>query len=135
MSGSKSARIKRFLKRGFAKGREVVSGRGTVTAFAEEVTVSFEDASGASLGTQVIDGGQTVLAAARKAGIDLDYFCGGQCSCGTCKVVVQSGADALSAPAGNEQMVLGQSGLSSGSRLACQARVAGDVRVQIPRWF
>jgi len=101
----------------------------------DEVTVTFEDAGGGELATLVIDGRRTILAAAKAANLDLDHFCGGQCSCGTCKVLITEGADSLTRPAGNEQMVLGQSGISSGARLACQARLIGDVRVQIPRWF
>ena len=101
----------------------------------DEVMVTFEDAGGAELARLTVGGGQTVLFAARRAGLDLDHFCGGQCSCGTCKVVVLSDGDNLTRAAGNEQVVLGQSALTSGSRLACQARLMGDVRVQIPRWF
>ena len=36
---------------------------------------------------------------------------------------------------GPPQVVLGQAGMKAGARLACQARLIGDVRVQIPRWF
>ena len=32
---------------------------------------------------------------------------------------------------GNEQVVLGQSGMKAGARLACQARLISDVRVQV----
>ena len=135
MSGSRTGRLKRILKRGLAKGRSVVSGTAGPRDIPEQATVVFEDAGGQTLARLEVEGGQTVLWAAREAGLDLDHFCGGQCSCGTCKVVVRAGADALSKPAGNEQMVLGQSGMASGSRLACQARVIGDVCVQIPRWF
>ena len=132
---SKKGRLKRILKRGLARGKAVVSRGGSDQRPAEEVTVVFEGPNGEELGTVVSAGGRTVLAAARDAGIDLDHFCGGQCSCGTCKVVVRADAQALTRPLGNEQVVLGQAGMKAGARLACQARLIGDVRVQIPRWF
>lgn len=135
MAVSKKGRLKRILKRGIARGRAVVSRGGADPRPAEEVTVVFEGPGGEELATVVSAGGRTVLAAARDAGIDLDHFCGGQCSCGTCKVVIRADAQALTQPLGNEQVVLGQSGMKAGARLACQARLIGDVRVQIPRWF
>ena len=132
---SKKGRLKRILKRGIARGRAVVSRGGADPRPEEEVTVVFEGPGGEELATVVSAGGRTVLAAARDAGIDLDHFCGGQCSCGTCKVVIRADAQALTQPLGNEQVVLGQSGMKAGARLACQARLISDVRVQIPRWF
>jgi 2Fe-2S ferredoxin len=79
--------------------------------------------------------GVTVLAAARAAGVDLTHYCGGTCSCGTCRIEVVSGGDHLSAVQGREQMVLGAERHAAGDRLACQARVEGPVHVRIPDWF
>jgi ferredoxin len=80
-------------------------------------------------------GGDTLLRAASAAGIDLPHYCGGQCSCGTCRIKVIAGAKCLSAQVGMEQMVLGSAQVGKGDRLACQAKIQGPVRVEIPKWF
>jgi adenylate cyclase len=55
--------------------------------------------------------------------------CGGRGRCSTCRVRVEGGADALS-PAGDaERRVLARVGAAPGVRLACQARLDGDVAV------
>jgi ferredoxin len=82
-----------------------------------------------------VPAGTTVLLAARRAGVELNHYCGGHCSCGTCRVEVLEGAHNLSSPAGMEPAVLGSSRASAGDRLACQARVLGTVRVRVPPWF
>lgn len=79
--------------------------------------------------------GTTLLDAARTGDVDLRHYCGGNCSCGTCRVEVVSGARSLSRRQGMEEMVLGADAASRGDRLACQAQILGDVEVRIPRWF
>jgi ferredoxin len=81
-----------------------------------------------------VEGGQTLLQAAKKVGLDLDHYCGGNCTCGTCRVRILEGADQLSPMSPREKLVLGESAARAGERLACQARVLGPVRVQPPRW-
>lgn len=82
-----------------------------------------------------VQAGTTLLAAAAQLGMTLSSYCGGHCSCGTCRVAVVSGADNLSDMAGNEQMVLGSAARARGDRLACQSRVLGPVTVEVPDWF
>ena len=82
-----------------------------------------------------VPNGMTVLLAARRAGIELNHYCGGQCSCGTCRVEIIEGAHNLSSPQGMEPAVLGSSRAGAGDRLACQAQVLGTVRVKVPTWF
>jgi len=94
----------------------------------ESATVSFGEVTGE------VPGGISLLAAAAHLDVDLDHFCGGQASCGTCRVQIVRGADKLSSRRGPESMTLGQRA-DSGDRLACQARVLGDVVVQIPAFF
>lgn len=77
----------------------------------------------------------TVLHAARLLDVPLTHYCGGNCTCGTCRVSILSGAEHLSRPRGNEQMVIGEPRLRQGDRLACQARLRGPVVVKIPDWF
>jgi ferredoxin len=78
--------------------------------------------------------GSTLLGAAQTLGVDLNHYCGGICSCGTCWVHVVAGAEHLSPIDGRERMVLGHERSTAGARLACQARVEGPVTVKIPRW-
>ncbi len=79
--------------------------------------------------------GGTILEAVRLADLDLRSYCGGNCSCGTCRVVVEAGAEHLSRPEPMEQLVLGMEAQRRGDRLACQAQVNGPVVVVIPEWF
>lgn len=79
--------------------------------------------------------GATLLEAARLADVELRSYCGGNCSCGTCRVQVVSGAGNLSRPQPMEQLVLGMEAERRGDRLACQAQVNGAVTVKVPDWF
>jgi ferredoxin len=82
-----------------------------------------------------VEAGETLLSAALALNLDVNHYCGGHCSCGTCRVEVVSGSENLSKTLGNEEMVLGSSHHSAGDRLACQARAHGPVVVRIPEWF
>jgi ferredoxin len=98
-------------------------------------TVVFIGPDGAEVGSGVIGTPTTLLDVSKGVGVDLDHFCGGQCSCGTCRVTVVSGAENLSPMVGTEEMTLGASGIAKNQRLACQAFVHGSITVRIPRWF
>ncbi len=74
--------------------------------------------------------GQSILAAARQAGILLNATCGGEGSCGRCVVRITAGQ--VSEPSLGEEAELGPQRLNNGWRLACQAQVCGDVRIHIP---
>lgn len=79
--------------------------------------------------------GTTVLDAAKLLGVDLNHYCGGTCSCGTCRVEITEGHASLSRQEPREKMVLGAVHVERGDRLACQARVLGTVSVKVPAWF
>jgi ferredoxin len=79
--------------------------------------------------------GCTLLEAARFGNVDLRSYCGGNCSCGTCRVEVVSGGQHLSRRLPMEEFVLGEDGLRRGDRLACQSQVLGDVSIRVPAWF
>ena len=79
--------------------------------------------------------GTTILKAAINNGVDLDHFCGGTCSCSTCRIVVVSGAEMLSKMKPREALVLGEEKRRNGDRLSCQAQVTGSVTVRIPDYF
>jgi uncharacterized 2Fe-2S/4Fe-4S cluster protein (DUF4445 family) len=82
------------------------------------------------IGKRVIcEGGSTLLEAAQKAGVMLTSICGGEGSCGRCVVRVMDGE--VSPPTSSEKSVLGNDSTPD-LRLACQTRIAGDVRVHVP---
>ncbi len=86
--------------------------------------------------------GETVLGAARRLGVDIDSSCGGRAICGRCQVRVMEGAYAreglssstahLTPPTAAEEKYARLRGLEQGRRLACQARVVGDVVIDVP---
>ena len=79
--------------------------------------------------------GATVLEAAQQSDVELRSYCGGNCSCGTCRVEIVEGAEHLSKPLPMEQLVLGMDAQRRGDRLACQAQILGPVKVRVPEFF
>jgi uncharacterized 2Fe-2S/4Fe-4S cluster protein (DUF4445 family) len=75
--------------------------------------------------------GQTLLDAARQAGVELNALCGGEGWCHGCKVRVRDEA-ALSPVTRSERGALTREQLADGFRLACQAKPRGAVTVEIP---
>jgi uncharacterized 2Fe-2S/4Fe-4S cluster protein (DUF4445 family) len=87
--------------------------------------------------------GMSVLDAARALGVDLDSVCGGRGICGRCQVEVAEGHFARHGAASSrdhatpwnevEQRFADKRGPLGGSRrLGCQARIAGDLVVDVP---
>jgi 2Fe-2S ferredoxin len=75
----------------------------------------------------------SLLDAAKALGFRLNHDCGGNASCTTCRVEVQTGMDQLSEIEFDEQDLLDREALSEPwHRLGCQARVLGDVVVRVP---
>ncbi|RMH05098.1 MAG: (2Fe-2S)-binding protein [Nitrospirae bacterium] len=75
----------------------------------------------------------TLLEAAELLGFPLKHECGGNASCSTCRVEVIMGGDHLSEIDFDEQDLLDREALTEPyHRLGCQARVLGDVIVQVP---
>jgi ferredoxin len=76
--------------------------------------------------------GATLLKAAQAAGVDITWSCGGNAICMTCRCRPLPGqADRLSLPDKLEQELIAAVGLTESWRLACQARVLGNVEVEI----
>lgn len=71
--------------------------------------------------------GETLLACSLSAGLPLVHACGGQAKCSTCRVMVVEGEDSLSDPTAEERAMADRLRFPPGVRLACQARVRGDV--------
>jgi 2Fe-2S ferredoxin len=77
--------------------------------------------------------GETLLEVALRGGVAIPHSCGGFCACVSCHVMVKSGSEHLSPMEECEEEKLDRArGLTLTSRLACQARVLGDVTVEIP---
>jgi uncharacterized 2Fe-2S/4Fe-4S cluster protein (DUF4445 family) len=74
--------------------------------------------------------GDTLLDVAQRAGVEIVSVCGGAGLCDTCRVRVVEGR--LSPPSLVEEGEFSAAELAQGWRLACQAEVLGDVRVDIP---
>jgi len=86
-------------------------------------TITFEPS-----GTRVhVAPGVTIREAAAIAGVDLDAPCGGLGTCGRCAVHAEGTIEPATV---DERVLLGEAGLATGVRLACRARVAGDVTVR-----
>jgi 2Fe-2S ferredoxin len=79
--------------------------------------------------------GATVLEAAQQSDVEIRSYCGGNCSCGTCRIEIVAGAENLSRPMPMEQLVLGGEAHRRGDRLACQAQILGSVKVRVPEFW
>ena len=79
-------------------------------------------------GVQVeVPRGETLLNAARKAGVYISSICGGDGICGKCRVILTEG-DVESAAT----TLLSREDIRKNYVLACQSRVVGDVTASIP---
>jgi len=86
--------------------------------------------------------GTPVLTAARQLGVDLDSVCGGRGICSKCQISPGYGefpkhgvtvtADALTEWNAVEERYKSKRGMLDGRRLGCQARVQGDVVIDVP---
>jgi len=86
--------------------------------------------------------GTPVLQAARALGVDIDSVCGGRARCGRCQVEpvegtfakegIVSSANHLAGLTENEQLCRQGGQLEVGNRLSCQAKILGDIRIDVP---
>jgi len=86
--------------------------------------------------------GTTVLQAAQRLGVDLESICGGQGKCRKCQVLPQEGEfpkhgitsrlDHLSEFTETERHHQSRNRLKDGRRLGCNARLLGDLIVDVP---
>jgi 2Fe-2S ferredoxin len=77
--------------------------------------------------------GLSILETALAHDVDLEHACGGFCACTTCHVIVEEGKENLSEMQFDEEDRLDScEGVTLRSRLACQSRVQGDVKLRIP---
>ena len=74
--------------------------------------------------------GLTVMEAAQLSGVELVSVCGGEGTCGSCRVRAVEGQ--LSVETVEEESLLSAVERAEGWRLACQAQVCGALRLEIP---
>jgi len=80
----------------------------------------------------VDDLSQSVLQQVHSHFIDWMHACGGKGRCTTCKMIVVTGHENLSAPTEAEVKYKQQQELGKNERLACQTYLSGDIVVRIP---
>lgn len=73
--------------------------------------------------------GLRLLTALQNSGLRLSSACGGKGTCGQCKVQVRKGRRAATPV---ESSVLTRREISSGTRLACQLAIHGDLDIRVP---
>ena len=76
--------------------------------------------------------GESILDVALNNGVPMEHACGGFCACATCHVEVLTGIENVSPVEEDEKERLEQvHKLTPYSRLGCQAKVQGDVVIDI----
>ncbi len=96
-----------------------------LTTMRDSVQVTFEP-----VGIIIrVPAGITIYEAAQRAGVGIEAPCGGQGTCGKCRVLVTDGVAAD--PDAQEQELLTPEELAHGTRLACRAQVLEDVVVRV----
>ena len=73
--------------------------------------------------------GETVGELLLRQGIYIDQSCGGTGLCGKCRVILSG---TIPEPTSKEKKIFSEEELSSGFRLACQAKASGGMEVTIP---
>jgi uncharacterized 2Fe-2S/4Fe-4S cluster protein (DUF4445 family) len=73
---------------------------------------------------------QSLLECARQLSVDLVSICGGNGSCGRCKIQIITGVTSETTSA--EEEVIAPDELAAGHRLACQAYPLSDVKAHVP---
>jgi ferredoxin len=79
-----------------------------------------------------VDSGTSLFDAARRVGIAVDTACGGNGTCGLCRVRVVAAFDSLSPLGPVDKKLLGDVYAVARERLACQAKVNGDCTIDVP---
>lgn len=77
--------------------------------------------------TVEVKAGETIIKAARQAGVHINASCGGSGVCGKCRVLIEQGA-----VTGGKSEKLSEADFRAGWRQACTAQVEGVVTVRIP---
>ncbi|MBS7251995.1 MAG: DUF4445 domain-containing protein, partial [Candidatus Freyarchaeota archaeon] len=76
--------------------------------------------------------GETVLEAAKHVGADLTSICGGERTCGKCRVIVERERENAGSIMDVERKFLSSEEIAAGYRLACCTQVRGNLTVRVP---
>jgi uncharacterized 2Fe-2S/4Fe-4S cluster protein (DUF4445 family) len=76
-----------------------------------------------------VEAGKTVAEAVRLAGLAVESTCGGRATCGTCRVRFLGAAPV---PSAEDRLLLDDSALTQGWRLACQTTLTNDCGIALP---
>ena len=118
---------------GTPKGTGLASHIGQTRRSAELASVTFLTDGGRGESLRVAcDDGASVFEVARAAGVAITTACVGKATCGLCRVKIVGGEDVLTPLNTAERKHLGNVYFINKLRLSCQARVSGDVVVEIP---
>jgi adenylate cyclase len=82
----------------------------------------------------LVPAGSTVLDAVRAAGLPLARACGAKALCGRCGVRLRAGAGHLDPESPAERRGKHRNRLEPQLRLACQARIRGDIDLTTDYW-
>lgn len=103
----------------------IVALRFVLSRTKKRVTVTYGD------GTRIAAlPGMSLLDVSRQAGIPHMSVCGGRARCSTCRTLVSAGGRMLAPPSEAEKVLLERLKAGPNIRLACQARVRGDVEIR-----
>ena len=75
--------------------------------------------------------GESVLDAARRAGLYVKSICNGVPACAECRVKILEGNRNLLPPSFKEKNLIGSAYFVDGSRLSCQLKPLGDITVSL----
>ncbi|HEX8037793.1 MAG TPA: 2Fe-2S iron-sulfur cluster-binding protein [Chryseosolibacter sp.] len=81
---------------------------------------------------EAADHSKTLLQHFHDHGMDWMHACGGKGRCTTCRVIVRDGADHFQPMTVAEHTYRRMGALAADERLACQARIRGDVSLMVP---
>lgn len=76
--------------------------------------------------------GMSLLDAADRVGLEMRHDCGGFATCSTCRIWVVDGMSNLTEIDLDEENMLEEAELAAPFRLSCQAKVLGEVILQVP---
>ncbi len=103
----------------------VMLARWALQRFRNKIRISYGDGTVVQ-STQ----GHTLLEVSRAWGIPHMSVCGGRARCSTCRTLVVEGRENLTAQTDAETLLLNKLNADPGIRLACQARIRGDVSIR-----
>ncbi len=79
-----------------------------------------------------IERGQTLLKNMFLQNISTQSKCGGKAICGLCRVKILSGQNHCNQPLEEEKIILGETQIEQGWRLACQLYCLRDISIYLP---